>query len=82
MTKENSLKYYDEELNKYARLQESQKQAVINNVESFLKELKEDGFLNEYKFEKIEKSISEYKQWREMERLNTTVYNAIRMLDD
>lgn len=82
MTKEQALKYYEGEANKYAELEAMEFELIIKNLRSIANEMEEDKYLNEYKIEKLMSRIAEYKNWREHSSRNIGIYNAIRMLDE
>lgn len=82
MKKEFALEHYDKECEKNEHLMEMEKQTLIRNMESILEELKNDGFVNSYKWEKIQKSYKEYLSYKKASQKSTEIYNIIKTLED
>ena len=82
MKKESVLNFYNEECEKASNLVEMEKQNLIRNMESMLKEIKKDGFVNTYKWEKIQKSYEEYQRYRKESAHSFEIYNIIKTLED
>lgn len=82
MTKEFALNYYGEECKKSGDLVEMEKQNIIRNMESMLEEIKDEGYVNSYKWDKICKSYAEYQNYRKQAQENITLYNIIKTLED
>jgi len=82
MKKEFALNFYNGEYEKASNLVEMEKQNLIRNMESMLEEIKKDGFVNSYKWEKIQKSYEEYQRYRKESTHNIEIYNIIKTLED
>ena len=76
MTKEFALNHYSEECEKSEQLMD------IRNMESMLEEIKNDDYVNSYKWEKIQKSYEEYQRYRKESRHNIEIYNIVKTLED
>lgn len=82
MKKEFALEHYGKECEKNEHLMEMEKQTLIRNMESMLEELKNDGYANSYKWEKIQKSYEEYLSYKKASQKSTEIYNIIKTLED
>jgi len=81
MTKEFALNHYDKECEKSEQLMEMEKQNLIRNMESMLEEIKNDDYVNSYKWEKIQKSYEEYQRYRKESRHNIEIFNIVKTLE-
>ena len=81
MTKEFALNHYDKECEKSEQLVEMEKQNLIRNMESMLEEIKNDGYVNSYKWDKCCKAYEEYQRYRKESRHNIEIYNVIKTLE-
>ena len=82
MTKESVLNFYDSEINKYASMQEGEKQTIIKLLRDIADDFEESSMLNSHKLDKLNSRINEYNNLRKMEREAILVYNTVKTLDD
>lgn len=82
MKKESVLNFYDSEINKYASLQEGEKQTIIKLLRDIADDFEESSMLNSHKLDKLNSRIEEYNTWRKMEREAITIYNTVKTLED
>ena len=82
MTKESALNFYDSEINKYASMQEGEKQTIIKLLRDIADDFEESSMLNSHKLDKLNSRIDEYNNWRKMEREAILVYNTVKTLED
>lgn len=82
MKKESVLNFYDSEVNKYASMQEGEKQTIIKLLRDIADDFEESSMLNSHKLDKLNKRINEYNNWRKMEREAILVYNTVKTLED
>lgn len=82
MKKESVLNFYDSEINKYASLQEGEKQTIIKLLRDIADDFEESSMLNSHKLDKLNSRIDEYNTWRKMEREAITIYNTVKTLED
>lgn len=82
MKKESVLNFYDSEINKYASLQEGEKQTIIRLLRDIANDFEESNMLNSHKLYKLNSRIDEYNTWRKMEREAITIYNTVKTLED
>jgi gentisate 1,2-dioxygenase len=81
MTKEFALEHYEKEGEKNKQLMEMEKQTLIRNMESMLEELKNDSYVNSYKWDKCCKAYEEYQRYRKETQHNIEIYNVIKTLE-
>ena len=82
MKKESVLNFYDSEINKYASMQEGEKQTIIKLLRDIADDFEESSMLNSHKLDKLNSRINEYNNWRKMEREAILVYNTVKTLED
>ena len=82
MKKEGVLNFYDNEINKYASLQEGEKQTIIKLLRDIADDFEESSMLNSHKLDKLNSRINEYNNLRKMEREAILVYNTVKTLED
>ena len=82
MKKESVLSFYDNEINKYASLQEGEKQTIIKLLRDIADDFEESSMLNSHKLDKLNSRINEYNNLRKMEREAILVYNTVKTLED
>jgi len=82
MKKESVLNFYDSKINKFASLQEGEKQTIIKLLRDIANDFEESSMLNSYKLDKLNKRINEYNNWRKMEKEAILVYNTVKTLED
>lgn len=82
MKKESVISFYDSEINKYASLQEGERQAIIRLLRDIADDFEESSMLNTHKLDKLNSRIDEYNTWRRMEREAITIYNTVKTLED
>ena len=81
MKKEELIIHYEKECNKYVTLEQDEFQTIIRHLRDLANDMENNGYLNEYKLEKLNHRIEEYNNWKRLGNENISILNTLKMVD-
>ena len=81
MKKEELIIHYEKECNKYVTLEQDEFQTIIRHLRDLANDMENNGYLNEYKLEKLNHRIEEYNNWKRLSNENISILNTLKMVD-
>ena len=81
MKKEELIIHYEKECDKYVSLEQNEFETVIRHLRDLANDMENNGYLNEYKLEKLNHRIEEYKNWKRLSNENISILNTLKMVD-
>lgn len=81
MKKEELIIHYEKESNKYVTLEQNEFETIIRHLRDLANDMENNGYLNEYKLEKLNHRIEEYNNWKRLSNENISILNTLKMVD-
>lgn len=81
MKKEELITHYEKECDKYVSLEQDEFQIIIRHLRDLANDMENNGYLNEYKLEKLNHRIEEYNNWKRLSNENISILNTLKMVD-
>lgn len=81
MKKEELIIHYEKECDKYVSLEQDEFQIIIRHLRDLANDMENNGYLNEYKLEKLNHRIEEYNNWKRLSNENISILNTLKMVD-
>ena len=81
MKKEELIIHYEKECDKYVSLEQNEFETVIRHLRDLANDMENNGYLNEYKLEKLNHRIEEYNNWKRLSNENISILNTLKMVD-
>lgn len=81
MKKEELIIHYEKECDKYVTLEQNEFETIIRHLRDLANDMENNGYLNEYKLEKLNHRIEEYNNWKRLSNENISILNTLKMVD-